>query len=339
MKKMIRIFKKFLICFLLLLVISLISCFGNNKETIDSIDLSKNDTDQNWINDKADDYYENTDSISSSYSETSRITPDSENNELVESSSLIVNENDPIESSDNNILETSCLNEAILYTININFDFHENLFFSKYDVSFIVDNKKIIDLAHGKNDNISIELSSGKHVITFRKADSDNPETTLDLVVNGEMSVNYRIECESDEIQILNPNYELQKLGIEYDLAICKTTENPNGISHYILIDFESELETNVTVYHGRKTGKYKRTVISSYHIEVETHEKWKTEYAEYVVEDNAVFLYPTEYNSEHKSTAQYSIIDSFPITEALFKGLAEKGSYYSIMEAITPKQ
>ena len=72
-------------------------------------------------------------------------------------------------------------------------------------------------LLHGENKTINFKLPNGIHKLKFKNADNESYDT-INLTVNGNTKVDYKISCHTDEIKI-------RELSVEY---IDKTDQEPS---------------------------------------------------------------------------------------------------------------
>lgn len=92
------------------------------------------------------------------------------------------------------------------YSVNIDIDFIENLFFNKYNVDIKVYDKTTT-LHHGEDKTLNYQLPKGEHTIKFT---GDGIEESVTLKVEGNTYVKYQLSCHGDEIKVQEMDYSIE---------------------------------------------------------------------------------------------------------------------------------
>ncbi|WP_029948664.1 hypothetical protein [Parvimonas micra] len=77
-----------------------------------------------------------------------------------------------------------------------------NLFFSKYDVNFYIDDEKVSSIKHGENYVDILELTEGKHALVFKNKDDKSVEGKVEFLIKEDTKLSYQIHCSSDKVSI-----------------------------------------------------------------------------------------------------------------------------------------
>lgn len=129
------------------------------------------------------------------------------------------------------------------YTVNIHIDFTANLLFSKYDVNFLVDNELEGKMKHGTDTDFELSLKAGDHTFSFQNAKDSSVNGKVSVAVNGNMRIDYRISCSSDEVEVKTDLTEILECDADGHIwneatcdkaqvcAICGKTEG-NALGH-----------------------------------------------------------------------------------------------------------
>lgn len=90
------------------------------------------------------------------------------------------------------------------YTLSMHIDFVPNLLFSRYDVNLLIDGVEQETLEHGQNADLEFRLKAGDYHITFAKTDSSTVNGSTEIKVNSDMTIWYKISCNSNEVTVEN---------------------------------------------------------------------------------------------------------------------------------------
>lgn len=88
------------------------------------------------------------------------------------------------------------------YEVNIEVICNENLFFSRYDVKILVDEKDIGTLEHGGKDKYSIKLPAGTYTFRAEKEEDSNVDGSIEFEVSDNTKLKCELSCKSDQIEI-----------------------------------------------------------------------------------------------------------------------------------------
>lgn len=88
------------------------------------------------------------------------------------------------------------------YDVRILVDFMSNLIFNKYNVKLLLDDEEIETLKHGEGADLTLAVEPGEHTITFRSAESSSVKGIVDLTVDCDIEVAYKISCSGDEVTV-----------------------------------------------------------------------------------------------------------------------------------------
>ncbi len=91
---------------------------------------------------------------------------------------------------------------VIKHTINIHVEFEPNLLFNKYDVNMMVNEVKKGTINHGNNLDFTLRMRAGNNVITFTKMDDSAVSGSINLTVEGDLNITYRINAIKDKVTI-----------------------------------------------------------------------------------------------------------------------------------------
>lgn len=119
---------------------------------------------------------------------------------------------------------------VIKYTINVHVDFEANLMFSKYDVNFLVNGEKKGTLTHGSSEDFKIRIRAGENKITFSKIDDSDIKGSINITVNGDVDVTYKISAFKDKITVEDVTPTLKPV---IDYSINKQKEQEVIYSNY----------------------------------------------------------------------------------------------------------
>lgn len=86
--------------------------------------------------------------------------------------------------------------------VTLSVDFVPNLIFSKYDVIIEVDGDEEGTLPHGEDKSFDLQLTPGKHTISFVSADSSSVSGEATISIKGTANVELKISCTSDAIDV-----------------------------------------------------------------------------------------------------------------------------------------
>ena len=131
--------------------------------------------------------------------------------------------------NENSEVIESSIAEIVTYDLNLKIDFTPNLLFSKYDVEMIIDDSIKEYLQHGENFQKEYNFEEGEHKIEFKHANDSSIHSSVYLTLDDNLEVEYRIECESDTIEI-NRNYLYKESDVADDeVRIDKSLYNYSG--------------------------------------------------------------------------------------------------------------
>ena len=88
------------------------------------------------------------------------------------------------------------------YKVELSIKCDGNLFFSKYDVNFYIDDEKVSSIKHGENYVDILELTEGKHALVFKNKDDKSVEGKVEFLIKEDTKLNYQIHCNSDKVSI-----------------------------------------------------------------------------------------------------------------------------------------
>ncbi len=88
------------------------------------------------------------------------------------------------------------------YSVQIEIDCVENLFFSKYDVDVFVDESKLEKLDHGTAHTYSLELEAGAHTLTVTKTGNKKVDGVVEFTVSKDENFYYKIACTSQQVKV-----------------------------------------------------------------------------------------------------------------------------------------
>ncbi len=88
------------------------------------------------------------------------------------------------------------------YVVHLSASCKENLMFSRYDVTVIVDGSEEFTLAHGASEEKDLQLEAGSHTLEFHKTDEPKVCGENSFEVAGETYVTCTIETTSDKVNI-----------------------------------------------------------------------------------------------------------------------------------------
>jgi hypothetical protein len=91
---------------------------------------------------------------------------------------------------------------VIKHTISVQVEFEPNWLFNKYDVNMMVNGAKKGTIMHGKNTNLTFRIRAGKNVITFANTEDSNVNGSVNIMVDGDLNVTYRITALKDNVTI-----------------------------------------------------------------------------------------------------------------------------------------
>lgn len=86
--------------------------------------------------------------------------------------------------------------------VTIHVDFIPNLLFNKYDVNLLVDGDEEGTLDHGTDGDFKVVLDPGEYTITFESDDSSSVDGEVELLVDCDLEVAYKISCGGDQISV-----------------------------------------------------------------------------------------------------------------------------------------
>ena len=132
------------------------------------------------------------------------IDPDSDDsifNNIVSIGGVSVFENAEVFPADTAI-SIVCHRPYEKYTLSIHVDFVPNILFSKYDVSLLIDGVQRETLEHGKDADFDFRLKAGDYPITFANSDSLSVNGSVEIKVESDITVSYKIACYNDKVTI-----------------------------------------------------------------------------------------------------------------------------------------
>jgi hypothetical protein len=91
---------------------------------------------------------------------------------------------------------------VVKYTINVFIEFETNFLFNKYDVDLTVNGVKKGTIKHGSSAEFRFRIKAGENTIRFTKTDNSDVYGSIDIVVNGDADLFYKITSSKDKIVI-----------------------------------------------------------------------------------------------------------------------------------------
>lgn len=88
------------------------------------------------------------------------------------------------------------------YAITIHVDFIPNIIFSKYNVTFNINDEQRGVLEHGKDGDFELALKPGEYTLTFEEDGNPDVNGSTSLSITGDTDVSLKISCSSDKIDI-----------------------------------------------------------------------------------------------------------------------------------------
>lgn len=165
------------------------------------------------------------------------------------------------------------VNENIpTHQVTIKIDFHSNFIFDKYDVTLTVDGKQdLITLKHGKDAEVTVDLTEGIHSLSFHKKDntSINGDDTLD--VSSDVVVGYDISCKGDKVDVKRQYANYAKKEVKNKVEVDFTNTDFYAVNYtevcYRLMKFGF---TNIeeVIKYDIKDGNHKRGDVESVTID-----------------------------------------------------------------------
>lgn len=107
------------------------------------------------------------------------------------------------------------------FKLNIIVDFDPNLFFDIYNVDLRIDGRKFYTLKHGQDGDFEFDIKPGLHKIAFSKVDDTTVNGQIELTVNSDMSVMYKIKGHEKNIDLTQQDINLD--------AYCTIAFETNG--------------------------------------------------------------------------------------------------------------
>ena len=158
------------------------------------------------------------------------------------------------------------------HSVIIKIDFHSNFIFDKYDVTLTVDGKQdLITLKHGKDAEVTVDLTEGIHSLSFHKKDntSINGDDTLD--VSSDVVVGYDISCKGDKVDVKRQYANYAKKEVKNKVEVDFTNTDFYAVNYtevcYRLMKFGF---TNIeeVIKYDIKDGNHKRGDVESVTID-----------------------------------------------------------------------
>ena len=87
-------------------------------------------------------------------------------------------------------------------TVSLEVECRSNLFFSRYDIAFYVDEELQEVIDHGATKQYEIDLSEGDHVLRFAKEDDDGVDGSAEITVDDNMALKCVLECTSSQVEV-----------------------------------------------------------------------------------------------------------------------------------------
>ena len=163
---------------------------SENTQEYDYIDIGKMFTDAGFTNVSTTELFD--------------IDPDSDDsifNNIVSIGDVSIFENAEVFPADTAIAIV-CHRPYEKYTLSIHVDFVPNLIFSKYDVDLLIDKVQRDTLKHGKDADFDFRLKAGNYHITFANSDSSSVNGSVEIKVESDITVSYKIACHNDKVTI-----------------------------------------------------------------------------------------------------------------------------------------
>jgi hypothetical protein len=91
---------------------------------------------------------------------------------------------------------------VVKYTINVFVEFESNFLFSKYDVDLLVNGVKKGTIKHGSSADFRFRIKAGENTISFIKTDDSDVYGSIEIVVDGDTDLIYKITSYKDKIVI-----------------------------------------------------------------------------------------------------------------------------------------
>lgn len=88
------------------------------------------------------------------------------------------------------------------YDATIHIDFAPNLIFSKYDVDYELDGKKLGTMVHGTDTDIELRLKEGTYVLSFKENGSVSNCTDVELNLTDDFEAEYDLFCHNGNINL-----------------------------------------------------------------------------------------------------------------------------------------
>lgn len=123
--------------------------------------------------------------------------------------------------------------------LTITVDCESNLLFSRYDVDIYVDEELLGTLDHGNEDTYKTKVTKGKHVVKFESAEDSSVDGKKTIYVDQEMSLNYKVSCKNDQIEIEEIESETTSELEEADIEETQLKETEIKEDDYSLEDDE----------------------------------------------------------------------------------------------------
>lgn len=132
------------------------------------------------------------------------LNPDKSNDKSV--NEITINDNSSFEKSDKFPFDAkvliTCHYPYRFFDATIKVNFLPNLVFSKYDVVFSVDGKKIGQHKHGESWKDELRLREGERTITFTNTEDSAVLGKMKLKIDNDLEAKYTISCHDDRIDV-----------------------------------------------------------------------------------------------------------------------------------------
>ncbi|WP_143758343.1 DUF4839 domain-containing protein [Collinsella sp. An307] len=87
-------------------------------------------------------------------------------------------------------------------TVSLEVECRSNLFFSRYDIAFYVDEELQEVIDHGATKQYEIDLSEGDHVLRFAKEGDNEVDGSVEITVNDNMALKCVLGCTSSQVEV-----------------------------------------------------------------------------------------------------------------------------------------
>ncbi len=147
---------------------------------------------------------------------------------------------------------------VVTYSVKLDVDCVENLFFSRYDVNVFVDGKEVGTLDHGSQDSYNVNLPAGRHSLSFEKEDDSSIDGSVKFDVSNDTSLKYKISCTMDQISVAELTTDTSVEDINSNTVVEESEKTDSKAEEPVLSETQAKIPKSSYMY---STSDYKEVV------------------------------------------------------------------------------